>query len=70
MILISRAAQPISGQSSRSARATKVPGATAPMTSTSHHDMWLLTTSIPGRLRIGSPVMVIRTPKLSNNTRQ
>lgn len=70
MTLAKRAAMPTAGQPSRSARATKVPGSTDPMANTSTHDTWLLTTSMPRRLRIGPPDIVIRTPKQRRTERQ
>lgn len=70
MIRISRASAPMPGQPIRSARATNVPGDTAPMTKTSSQDTCGLTTSMPRRLRTGPPVVRTRTPKQRSTSRQ
>ena len=70
MTLAIRAAMPSAGQVMRSARATKLPGITAPIAKTSTQEMWLLTTSCPRRLRIGPPDTLIRTPRQRSTARQ
>jgi hypothetical protein len=48
----------------------RVAGSTAAIVTISSHDMWSLTTNMPGRLRIGPPDTVTRTPRHHNNMRQ
>ena len=48
----------------------RLDGSTAPIVRMSSHDMWSLTTSTPGRLRIGPPDTVIRTPRHHSSSRQ
>ena len=45
-------------------------GSTAPIVRMSSQDMWSLTTSTPGRLRIGPPDTVISTPRHHSSIRQ
>jgi len=48
----------------------RLDGNAAPIVRMSSHDMWSLTTSTPGRLRIGPPATAVLTPRHHSNIRQ